>query len=119
MEKGVNILNKIRTGDLVQVIAGKDKGKRGKILKILQSKSSRGSIKVIVEGVRLATKSQKPDPQREIPGGFVQKELPIDISNVAYFDEATGKKSKVGIKITAENKKVRFLKANNQVIEQA
>jgi large subunit ribosomal protein L24 len=119
MGKGVNIVNKIRTGDLVEVIAGKDKGKRGKILKILKPKSNHESIKVIVEGIRLVTKSQKPDSQREIPGGLVKKESPLDISNVAYFDEATNKKSKVGIKTTAENKKVRFLKINNQVIEQA
>lgn len=111
-------MNKIKVGDEVQVIAGRDKGKRGKVIKIMASKVVNGSKKLMVEGVQLVKKHVKPDPQKNIKGGIVEKESMIDISNVALFDASTGKVSKVGIKITDDGKKVRFLKTTNQVIEQ-
>lgn len=110
-------MNKIKVGDEVQVISGKDKGKRGKVLKIFAGKS--GSKKVIVEGIKLVKKHVKPNPQLNVQGGVVEKESAVDISNIALFDQQAGKVSKVGIKFTDEGKKVRFLKASKQVIEQA
>lgn len=107
-------MNKIKVGDEVQVICGRDKGKRGKVSKVI---TSNGSKKLIVQGVQLVKKHVKPDPQREIKGGIVEKESMIDISNVALFDANTGKVSKVGIKLNDDGKKVRFLKSTNQVIE--
>ncbi|MCD6047596.1 MAG: ribosomal protein [Gammaproteobacteria bacterium] len=109
-------MNRIRVGDEVQVIAGKDKGKRGKVLKILPGKS--GSKRVIVEGLKLVKKHVRPNPQANIEGGIVAKEAAIDISNVAFFDAASGKVSKVGVKVTDDGKKVRYLKSTQQVIEQ-
>ncbi len=108
-------MNKIRVGDEVQIIAGRDKGKRGKVLKII---SKNGSKKVIVEGLKLVKKHVKPNPQMNVEGGIVEKESAIDISNIAFFDHKASKVSKVGIKFTEDGKKVRFLKASNQVIEQ-
>ena len=110
-------MNKLRVGDEVQVIAGRDKGKRGKILKILVQAS--GNRKVLVEGVNLIKKHVKPNPQANIQGGIVEKEAALEVSNVALFDQASGKAAKVGIKFTEEGKKVRYFKSTNQVIEQA
>lgn len=108
-------MNKLKVGDEVQVRVGKDKGKRGKVLKIFTTES--GQKKVVVEGVKLVKKSVKANPQNNEPGGFVFKEAAMDISNVSLFDAATGKLSKVGIRLNAEGKKERFLKINNQVVE--
>lgn len=110
-------MNKLKVGDEVQVTAGRDKGKRGKILKILVLES--GSRKVLVEGVNLVKKHVKPNPQANIEGGVVEKEAALDVSNVSLFDQATGKASKVGIKLSDDGKKVRYLKSTNQIIEQA
>lgn len=111
------VVNKIKVGDEVQIISGRDKGKRGKVLKVIAAKTQAGNKKLIVEGIQMVKKHVKPDPQKDIKGGVIQKESVIDISNVALFDAATGKVSKVGIKITDDGKKVRFLKTTNQVIE--
>ena len=109
-------MNKIKVGDEVQVICGRDKGKRGKVLKVIAAKHT-GNKKLIVEGVQIVKKHVKPDPQKDIKGGIIEKESVIDISNVALFDASTGKVSKVAIKITDDGKKVRVLKTTNQVIE--
>lgn len=100
---------KIRRDDEVIVLTGKDKGKRGKIKKVL----SNG--KVIVEGINLVKRHQKPVPTLNQEGGIVEKEMAIDASNVAIYNNATGKADRVGFRME-EGKKVRFLKSTNDII---
>jgi large subunit ribosomal protein L24 len=99
---------KIKTGDEVVVIAGKDKGKQGKVTKIITDEA-----KVLVAGVNVVKKHQKPSATSA--GGIVKKELPIAISNVALADPKTGKATRVGYK-TVDGKKVRFAKKSGEVI---
>jgi large subunit ribosomal protein L24 len=102
--------SKIRRDDEVIVLAGKDKGKRGKVTKVLVEEG-----KVFVEGVNLVKKHQKPVPQLQQPGGIVDKEAPIEVSNVAIFNSATGKADRVGFRFE-DGKKVRFFKSNNELV---
>ncbi|MCC5854685.1 MAG: 50S ribosomal protein L24 [Idiomarina sp.] len=101
---------KIRRDDEVIVLAGKDKGKRGKVLSVLT-----GDNRVVVEGVNIIKKHQKPNPSLNEPGGIIEKEAPIHVSNVAIFNPATSKADRVGFKIEGE-KKVRVFKSNNETI---
>lgn len=101
---------KIRRDDEVIVITGKDKGKRGKVKNIVSSS------KIVVEGINLVKKHQKPVPALNQPGGIVEKEAAIDVSNVAIFDASTGKAGRVGFKIE-DGKKVRFIKKSNVVLK--
>ena len=110
-------MNKIKVGDEVQITAGKDKGKRGKLLKIVTAKN--GACRVIVEGANLVKKHVRPNPQLNVEGGIIQKEASLHVSNVALFDAKSGKCSKVGIKLTDDGKKVRYFKSTNEIIEQA
>ncbi|MEP7705886.1 50S ribosomal protein L24 [Paraglaciecola sp. 25GB23A] len=102
--------SKIRRDDEIIVLAGKDKGKQGKVVKVLPASS-----RLVVEGVNLIKKHQKPNPQLGVAGGIVEKEASIHVSNVAIFNPATGKADRVGFRIEDE-KKVRFFKSNGQVI---
>jgi large subunit ribosomal protein L24 len=102
--------SKIRRDDEVIVLAGKDKGKTGKVTKVLVENS-----KVFVEGVNLVKKHQKPVPQLQQPGGIVEKEAPIHVSNVAIVNPATGKADRVGFR-DEDGKKVRFFKSNNELV---
>ena len=102
--------SKIRRDDEVIVLAGKDKGKTGKVTKVLVEDS-----KVYVEGVNLIKKHQKPVPQLQQPGGIVEKEAPLHVSNVAIVNPATGKADRVGFRIE-DGKKVRFFKSNNELV---
>jgi len=104
-------MNKIRKGDDVVVITGKDKGRRGQVVNVLDSG------KVVVQGVNMAKKHQKPNPQAGTPGGIVEKEMPLDISNVMLFNPATGKGDRVGIKTLEDDRKVRFFKSNGEVVD--
>lgn len=101
---------KIRRDDEVIVLAGKDKGKTGKVTKVLVADS-----KVFVEGVNLVKKHQKPVPQLQQAGGIVEKEAPIHVSNVAILNPATGKADRVGFRVE-DGKKVRFFKSNNELV---
>lgn len=101
---------KIRRDDEVIVLAGKDKGKRGKVLSVVTE-----SGRVFVEGVNLIKKHQKPVPQLQQPGGIVEKEASIDVSNVAIFNQETGKADRVGFKIE-DGKKVRIFKSTGKTI---
>ncbi|MFY8352874.1 50S ribosomal protein L24 [Pseudoalteromonas sp. SSM20] len=101
---------KIRRDDEVIVLAGKDKGKRGKVLSVVTE-----SGRVFVEGVNLIKKHQKPVPQLNQPGGIVEKEASIDVSNVAIFNQETGKADRVGFKIE-DGKKVRIFKSTGKTI---
>lgn len=102
--------NKIRRDDEVVVLAGKDKGKQGKVLKVLTSED-----RVIVEGVNLVKKHQKPNPQLNVPGGIVEKEAAIHVSNVAIVNPQSGKADRVGFRFEDE-KKVRFFKSNGELV---
>jgi large subunit ribosomal protein L24 len=101
---------KIRRDDEVIVLAGKDKGKRGKVLSVVSE-----SGRVFVEGVNLIKKHQKPVPQLQQPGGVVEKEASIDVSNVAIFNAETGKADRVGFRFE-DGKKVRFFKSTGKTI---
>lgn len=105
-------MQKLKKGDEVIVITGKDKGKRGNIVKVLTDVE-----RVIVENVNVAKKHQKPNPAAGAPGGIVEMEMPLDISNVALFNPATGKGDRVGIKTLEDGRKVRYFKSNGEVID--
>ena len=100
---------KIKKGDTVKVIAGKDKDKEGKVLSVKDGK-------VIVEGINLVKKHQKPVPALNQPGGIVEKEAAIQVSNVAIFNATTGKADRVGFRFE-DGKKVRFFKSNSETIK--
>ncbi|WP_448567205.1 50S ribosomal protein L24 [Thalassotalea ganghwensis] len=102
--------SKIRRDDEVIVLAGKDKGKTGKVTKVLVEES-----KVFVEGVNLIKKHQKPVPQLQQAGGIVEKEAPLHVSNVAILNPKTGKADRVGFRVE-DGKKVRFFKSNNELV---
>ncbi len=106
-------MNKIRSGDEVIVIAGRDKGKRGKVAQRVDDS------KLIVEGVNLVKKHAKPNPMKGITGGIIEKTMPIHQSNVAIFNGATGKADRVGVKQLADGKKVRVFKSSGEEIKAA
>lgn len=101
---------KIRRDDEVVVIAGKDKGKRGKVQRVLQDG------RVVVSGVQMIKKHQKPNPQMEVPGGIIEKEAPIAVSNIAIVNPETNKADRVGYKVLEDGKKVRVFKSNGEVV---
>ena len=106
-------MNKIRKGDEVIVIAGRDKGKRGTVV------SRADEDHLVVEGVNLVKKHAKPNPMKGIAGGIVDKTMPIHQSNVAIFNAATGKADRVGVKVTEDGKKVRVFKSSGEEIKAA
>lgn len=104
-------MQKLRKDDEVIVLTGKDKGKQGKILKIIDNK------KLIVEGINRAKKHQKGNPNAGIQGGIIDKDMPIHISNVALYNPETKKADRVGFKFLDDGKKVRFFKSTNEVVD--
>ncbi|MDR3426703.1 MULTISPECIES: 50S ribosomal protein L24 [Silvimonas] len=104
-------MNKIRKGDEVIVITGKDKGKRGTVLRVIPDED-----RVVVEGVNVVKKHQKPNPMRGQQGGIVEKTMSIHVSNIAIFNATTGKADRVGFKALEDGKKVRFFKSNGEVV---
>ena len=104
-------MQKIKRDDEVVVIAGKDKGKRGKVLKVLADN------RLLVSGVQMIKKHQKPNPQAGVAGGIVEKESPIQISNVAIFNSATNKADRVGFKVQEDNKKIRVFKSSGEAVD--
>ena len=104
-------MSKIHKGDQVVLNTGKDKGKRGTVLSIHDSGH------VVVEGLNIAKKHTKPNPMKGITGGIINKEMPIDISNVALFNNATQKADRVGYKILKDGKKVRVFKSNGEAVD--
>ncbi len=111
-------MTKIKKGDTIQVMRGKDAGKKGEVLKVLKT-FSRGVSKtqVVVKGVNIVKRSRKPNPQFGIQGGIIEIEKPIDLSNVMYFDEKAGKPSRIGFKIDEKGKKIRFSKKSGEAIK--
>jgi len=104
-------MRKIRKGDDVMVITGKDKGKRGIVLRVVDDE------RLVVEGVNKVKKHQKPNPMRGQTGGIVDKEMPIHVSNVAVFNPATKKGDRVGIKTLQDQRRVRYFKSNGELID--
>lgn len=103
-------MNKIRKGDEVVVIAGKDKGKRGTVLTRVDAEH------VVVEGVNRAKKHVKPNPVKGVVGGIVDKDMPIHVSNISLYNPATQKADRVGFKQLEDGTKVRFFKSNGEVV---
>ncbi len=106
-------MNKIRKGDDIIVLAGRDKGKRGKIA------SRKDDSHVIVEGINVVKKHTKPNPLKGAVGGIVEKAMPIHQSNVAIFNAASGKADRVGIKQLADGTRVRVYKSSGEEIKVA
>jgi len=106
-------MNKIRSGDQVIAIAGRDKGKRGKVMQRVDDS------KLLIEGINLVKKHAKPNPMKGITGGIIEKTMPIHQSNVAIFNGATGKADRVGIKLLADGKKMRVFKSSGEEIKAA
>lgn len=104
-------MQKIRKGDDVVVIAGRDKGKRGVVILRLEGEM------LLVEGINRVKKHTKPNPMRGQQGGVVEKEMPIHLSNVALFNPVTQKGDRVGVKVLGDGRKVRVFKANGELVE--
>ena len=104
-------MNKIRKGDEVIVLAGKDKGKRGKVVARIDADH------LTVDGVNVVKKHVKPNPMKGTTGGIVDKVMPIHQSNIAIFNAASGKGDRVGIKLLADGKKVRVFKSSGEEIK--
>lgn len=102
---------KIRKGDEVIVRTGKDKGKSGRVAKVLNNN------KVLVEGINQVKKSQKPNPNTGISGGIIVKDMPINISNIGLYNPETKKADRVGYKFLEDGKKVRYFKSTNEVVD--
>jgi len=103
-------MRKIRKGDQVVVTTGKDKGKRGTVLRVLEEQ-------VVVENINIAKKHVRPNPMRGEQGGIVDKEMPLHVSNVALYNPTTGKADRVGMKTLDDGRKVRVFKSNGEVVD--
>lgn len=104
-------MNRIKKGDEIIVIAGKDKGRRGTVLRMLENG------KMLIENVNVVRKHQKPNPNAGIQGGIIEKEMPLHPSNVMLFNPITNKGDRVGIKTLEDGRRVRFFKSNNEVVD--
>jgi len=104
-------MHKIRKGDEVVVIAGRDKGRRGAVLKLLDEE------RVLVENVNMVKRHLRPNPQRNVQGGIVEKEAPLHISNIALWNPAAKKADRIGIRTLGDGRRVRFFKSNKEVVD--
>jgi large subunit ribosomal protein L24 len=103
-------MRKIKRGDDVIVITGRDKGKRGAVLKLVDAEH------VVVEGANKVKKHERPNPMKNTTGGIIDKEMPLHVSNIALFNPATKKADRVGVK-AVDGKRVRYFKSNGEVID--
>ena len=104
-------MSKIKKGDEVLEIAGRDKGRRGTVVKVVDDGH------VIVEGVNMVKRHTKPNPQRQVQGGIVEKEAAVDLSNVMLWNPVTKKGDRVGVRTLTDGRKVRFFKSNKEVVD--
>ena len=104
-------MQRIRKGDEVIVIAGRDKGKRGTVLRRVDDEH------VVVEGVNRAKKHQRPNPMKGVTGGIVDKDMPVNVSNIAIFNPATKKGDRVSFKVLQDGRKVRVFKSNGEQVD--
>ncbi|MBS1215938.1 MAG: ribosomal protein [Proteobacteria bacterium] len=103
-------MRKIRKGDNVVVIAGRDKGKRGDVARVVDAEH------VIVSGINSVKRHTRPNPLKNQPGGIVSKDMPIHISNVAIWNPVTGKPDRVGVRVLEDGRRVRFFKSNGEQV---
>jgi large subunit ribosomal protein L24 len=103
-------MNKIRKGDEVVVITGRDKGRRGTVNQVLEGQ-------VVVMGVNMVKRHTKPNPQKNVQGGIIEKEAAIDISNVMLWNPVTKKGDRVGVRTLADGRKIRFFKSNKESVD--
>jgi len=104
-------MDKIRRGDEVIVVAGRDKGKRGTVVRRVDDSH------LVVEGINMVRKHQRPNPMKGEQGGIVDRTMPIDQSNVMLFNAATGKGDRVGFKILEDGRKVRIFRSNGEMVK--
>ena len=104
-------MNRIRKGDAVIVTAGSEKGRTGTVVGV------RADGRVLVEGVNMVKKHQRPNPARGVQGGIVQKEAPLAASNVAHLNPATKKADRVGVRTLKDGRKARFYKSNGELVD--
>ena len=104
-------MNKMRKGDEVVVITGKDRGRRGTVLQVY------ADDRVLVEGINIAKKHQKGNPNAGVQGGIVDKEMPLDISNVKVFNPKTKKGDRVGIRVNADGSKERIFRSTGETVD--
>lgn len=104
-------MRKIRKGDDVIVITGKDKGKRGTVLRVIDESH------LVVENINMVKKHQKPNPQKGVAGGIIDKEMPLHRSNVALYNPQKGGGDRVGIKVLEDGRKVRVFRSNGEVVD--
>lgn len=105
-------MKKIRKGDEVVVLTGRNAGKRGVVLRVLKDDD-----KVVVENVNMAKRHTRGNPMQGTPGGIVEKEMPVDISNVAIWNPVTSKPDRVGFRVLEDGRKVRVFKSNKEVVD--
>ena len=103
-------MNRIKKGDQVVVTAGKDKGKKGDVVRV-------AGDKVVVSNVNIIKRPTKPNPQLGQPGGVIEREAPIHISNVMLFNPATGKGERVGIKVLEDGRKLRVFRSSGEAVD--
>jgi large subunit ribosomal protein L24 len=103
-------MNKIRKGDEVVVIAGRDKGRRGTVTKVLEGA-------VLVENINMIKRHTKPNPQKGVQGGIIEREAAIDLSNVMLWNPIAKKGDRVGVRTLADGKRVRYFKSNKEVVD--
>ena len=104
-------MNRIRKGDEVIVTAGRDKGRRGTVLRVFADE------RVLVENVNVVKKHQRGNPQQGVAGGIIEKEMPMDSSNVMLWNPITKKGDRVGFRVLEDGRKVRYFKSNNEVVD--
>jgi large subunit ribosomal protein L24 len=104
-------MQRIKKGDDVIVRTGKDKGKSGRVTKIVSAD------KILVEGINQAKKNQKPNPNAGITGGIIVKDMPIHISNVGLYNPTTKKADRIGFRFLEDGKKVRYFKSTNEIVD--
>jgi large subunit ribosomal protein L24 len=104
-------MNKIRKGDEVVVITGREKGRRGTVIRVL------GDDTVLVENVNMVKRHTRPNPQRGQQGGIVEKEAPLQISNVMLWNPAAKKGDRIGIRTLGDGRRVRYFKSNDEVVD--
>jgi large subunit ribosomal protein L24 len=104
-------MSRIKKGDEVIVITGRDKGRRGSVLRVYEDD------RVLVENINVVKKHQRPNPQRGVAGGIIEKEMPLQASNVMLWNPVAKKGDRVGIRTLQDGKKVRYFKSNNEVVD--
>jgi len=104
-------MQKIKKGDEIVVLVGKDQGKKGTVVRVMDNG------RVVVENINMVKRHTKPNPNKGVSGGILDKEMPLDTSNIALFNPMTGKGDRVGFKILEDGRKVRYFKSNGEVVD--